>query len=192
MKIAKRDINDLASRDSKAASLFSKKNYLTSFEVSISSNRKMYFHCSDCNKIMYRSVQDFISSRRKCYSCSKRGSLLEDDVANFIKTKDFIIERSVRSLIQPYEIDILLSDEDKGIEVNGDYWHSDTVLKLNRGITARELHQKKLDMSVAKGIDLVFIWESDWKVKRDEVKSNLHDWLYGSPPSELLTQLSKG
>lgn len=63
-----------------------------------------------------------------------------------------------RSLIAPYEIDILLPDLKLAIEYNGSYWHSFYPLSY---------HLNKLNMCNEKGFELWFIYDFDdmefWK-----------------------------
>ncbi len=74
------------------------------------------------------------------------------------------IVRNIRSVISPYEIDIFLPEIGIAFEFNGIYWHSNLYLDRN-------YHQNKYKMCSDKGVSLVSVWEDDWNMKRDVVKS---------------------
>jgi len=69
-----------------------------------------------------------------------------------------------RSIISPYEIDIYLPDYKLGIEFNGVYWHSELYKD-------KKYHNNKRLKCVDKNIDLIQVWEDDWKYKTDIIKS---------------------
>lgn len=54
-------------------------------------------------------------------------------------------------------------------EYNGDYWHSDEVIKYNYGISAKEFHLKKLNLCLENNIQLFYIWDSDFQDNSEEV-----------------------
>jgi len=62
------------------------------------------------------------------------------------------------------EIDIYLPELNLGFEFNGLYWHSELHKEA-------EYHYNKYKLSKDNGIDLMTIWEDDWKFKKDIVKS---------------------
>lgn len=68
-----------------------------------------------------------------------------------------------RSLIYPYEVDLYLPELALAIEFNGTYWHSDKFLQLSHNMTAEDYHRLKQEKCAAKGVRLVFVWESDWE-----------------------------
>lgn len=72
-----------------------------------------------------------------------------------------------RSVIHPYEIDILLSQYNIGFEINGNFWHSELCGKN------KDYHIKKTKMCDDKGIKLVHIFEDEIENKWDIVKSNI-------------------
>ncbi len=74
------------------------------------------------------------------------------------------IIRNSRSIISPYEIDIYLPELRLGIEFNGLYWHSSDKRNLF-------YHYDKYVKSVENKIYLISIWEDDWQMKSEIVKS---------------------
>jgi hypothetical protein len=104
-------------------------------------------------------------------------SCLEEEILQYVRTivptsLDIVINEHVA--IFPMEIDIYLPDLSIGIEVNGDYWHSDKVVKWNTGLTAEEYHRKKTYCCFDRGIQLLHIRESDWRNSRSDVEAVLH------------------
>lgn len=70
-----------------------------------------------------------------------------------------------RSIIAPYELDIYIPDKRIAIEFNGIFWHSDYNPRIDKFY-----HQKKSMLCRSKGIQLLHIWEDDWKYKQDIIK----------------------
>ena len=79
-------------------------------------------------------------------------------------------ETSKRTLITPYELDFYIAELKVAIEFNGDYWHSDEFLLKNHGLTSEEYHTMKAERCAELGIQLLFVWESDWMNKQEDCK----------------------
>jgi len=62
------------------------------------------------------------------------------------------------------EIDIFLPDEKIGIEFNGLYWHCDNFKD-------KKYHSMKSKLCEENGIELIHIWEDEWRYKKDIVLS---------------------
>jgi hypothetical protein len=84
-----------------------------------------------------------------------------------MKTKGFFINKPH---IQGFDIDIYIPELRKGIEFNGDYWHSDIGLRRSRGHWPQEdidnYHSLKKSFFTSKNIDYIEIWEKDWILDR--------------------------
>jgi len=91
----------------------------------------------------------------------------EIQLLNFIKDNynGEIIENS-RKIISPYEVDIYLPDLKVGFEFNGLYWHSDEFRE-------KDYHFKKHQIAEKNNIRLISIWEDDWDMKNNIVKSSI-------------------
>ena len=70
-----------------------------------------------------------------------------------------------RSVIPPYELDIYIPEKNIAIEFNGLYWHTE-----DRG-KDKYYHYNKWKMCKDKGIQLITIWEDEWRDKQEIVKS---------------------
>lgn len=82
-------------------------------------------------------------------------------------------------------VDIYIPELKLAIDYNGDYWHSDSVLKNNSNTTAFFHHKERVETLKDEGVKLIYIWGSDWTKKRNEVINALknRDW-----ENELLNQ----
>lgn len=104
-----------------------------------------------------------------CPLCAlgKNKSIGEEQVLEFIKTltNREIITNS-RNVISPNEIDIFLPYYKLAIEYDGLYWHSVNVVGENYNLN-------KTEKCLEKGIKLIHIFEDEWKLKTDIVKSIL-------------------
>jgi len=73
-----------------------------------------------------------------------------------------------RSILHPYEIDILVPEKNIGIEYNGVVWHSDNLNGKNKNY-----HLNKTKHCEHNGIRLIQILSPEWLYKKDIVKSRL-------------------
>lgn len=64
--------------------------------------------------------------------------------------------RHDRTIIAPYELDIVFDDLKLAIELNGVYWHSNKILKND------EYHYNKFKMCKDKGYTLISVWEHEY------------------------------
>ena len=78
-----------------------------------------------------------------------------------------IVKDNDRTVLCPKELDIYIPDKNIAIEFNGLYWHSEEAGKT------RNYHKEKWEQCRDKGIQLIAIWEDDWRDKKDIVKSML-------------------
>ena len=77
-----------------------------------------------------------------------------------------------KGIIFPYEIDEYCDDLEKGIEMDGNYWHSE--FKVDK-----YYHQKKNIWGEGKGVPLFHIWQYEWddQEKRKEIVHKLRLFL---------------
>jgi len=109
-----------------------------------------------------------------CPKCSCVISRQELELQEWLS--DFIdIKTNDRSLIKPYELDIVIPSKNIAIEYNGLYWHSEGAGRDNK------YHLNKHNMCKEKGYRLIQIWENEWLLKKAIIKSmilssiNIHD-----------------
>lgn len=101
-------------------------------------------------------------------SFNRQRSNIEKQVIDFLTELGILhIVQGDRKTISPLEIDIFLPDFQLGIELHGLYWHSEKA-------GCRPLyHLRKMKAAQKAGIRLIQIFESEWVLSREIVKSRL-------------------
>ncbi|MBO5389072.1 MAG: hypothetical protein J6A59_13265, partial [Lachnospiraceae bacterium] len=95
----------------------------------------------------------------------------ELELCNYVKSiSRFEVNTNVRNIIQPYELDIYIPEKKLAIEFNGNYWHS-TKQKDS------SYHQNKTIACAKQGIQLIHIFEYEWKNNKDKIKKFIYDKL---------------
>ena len=131
------------------------------------------FKCKKCNFICKKTLQTFErgSLCPKCYPITK--SKAEIEIYDYIKSlgiNDVLCND--RSIIKPKEIDILLKQNQFGIEYNGLYWHSDII----DNTTKYDLLNKTKLCKEAR-IKLMHVYSDEWEYKKDICKSMIKNRL---------------
>jgi hypothetical protein len=135
------------------------------------------YQCLKCNST-FESNWNQIQQGRLCPSCNNKfkPSQGEKEVGDYLRSlgvKNILTNN--RTLIKPYEIDILLPDYNLCIEYCGLYTHRDDVLKKTRKKMhdLRYYHSYKLNECNKRGYNLLTIFEDEWLFKSEIVKSML-------------------
>lgn len=125
-------------------------------------NIKYDFKCLVCDTEFKGTMNGHIPSCPTCYS---KASKPEKEVSDFIKEvyTGEIIENS-KEIIKPLELDIYLPEKKLAIEFDGLYWHSIEFKE-------KEYHLKKSEIAEQKGIQVLHIFEDEWRDKKEIVKS---------------------
>ena len=140
-------------------------------DASFSEKRYMYLHklssrplCEVCklNTCNYLDAHKGYTITCNNYSCVKSTSSGEREVHDFCKTICDATQHNVT--IHGHSIDIFIPDKNLAIEFNGLYWHSEKYRN-------KTYHQKKKLDLLQNGINLLHIWEDDWKNKKSLIKS---------------------
>lgn len=124
----------------------------------------------DCK--IHGSFQQTAEGHRIGKGCSQcwaesYSSIAEKELADWIESCGIEIQRNDRTILDKFEIDILIKSANIGIEFNGRYWHSDKVRKNIR------FHEVKTEGAKRAGIRLISIWDFDWENKKTIVKDML-------------------
>ncbi len=140
--------------------------------------KRFHFICPKGHKHSMLFSNWFIGHRCRVCSISNSISKAEDEIYDFISNDLGIteVERGTRSVIYPYELDIVIPSLKIAIEYNGLYWHSETKLK------DKKYHLKKLEMCQEKGYRLIQIFDDEWLNKSDIVKARLKHILCKTKP----------
>lgn len=94
-------------------------------------------------------------------------SSVERQVGDFLDSINVDYLNSDRLTIKPKELDLLISEFNIAIEIDGLAWHSE-----KRG-KDKLYHKNKTNLCREKGIRLVHIFDSEWNNKQEIVKSRL-------------------
>lgn len=122
------------------------------------SNYKAYWKCNQEHswiaKITDRSV-----SHSGCPTCAAGKSVSKDEqeIADFLRAEGFTVSQSDRVTLNGMEVDILIPNHNFAIEFNGLYWHTEKMGK------DKTYHYNKWKNCKDLGIQLVQIWEDEWK-----------------------------
>lgn len=105
----------------------------------------------------FKQTPDAHLQGKGCNSCSIRHSSGEDEIIEFIKSKNIDdIKTNDKELIKPYELDIYIPSKKIAIEYNGIRWHSEAFGK------DKNYHLSKLEKCNDKGIKLIQIFEDEY------------------------------
>lgn len=99
-----------------------------------------------------------------CPYCEHLISRGEQEVYDFIVSLGVQAEQSNRKVLKGKELDIYIPSKGIAFEYNGLYWHSE----LYRD---KDYHYKKHQMCTEAGIQLIQIWEDDWRDNRVIIKN---------------------
>lgn len=150
----------------------------TDLKILNSLSSSYFINCDKCSKIYeidstllywrYNNLQEI------CTICnttiSNHCSNFEGEVYDFISSiYDGDIKRSFKYKGKK-EIDIYLEDLNIGIECNGVFWHSEKFKH-------KDYHLCKYNDMIHININLINIWEDDWKYKRNIIKSIIRNRL---------------
>ena len=92
---------------------------------------------------------------------------MEENLAQLIKTllpENTTIIRNDRQLIKPYELDILIPELNLAFEFNGDYWHSNEMIRKRHPqfASSKKFDDFKKQECEKQGVDLFFVREKRW------------------------------
>lgn len=168
--------NDLGTLFPFLPELFSEENDIKFPELRKSTPGKFLWHCKKCNGRWLRTVNSIIGNKgcRECLGYGKGSSKGEKEVYDYVSSiYDGVIHRGSRSIIPPKELDIYIPEKKIAIEYNGLYWHSEEMLKQRIGGSAKNYHYDKWKACRDAGVQLITVWEDEWRDKPEIVKSML-------------------
>lgn len=126
--------------------------------------------CNKCGTIFQTPNLSYISyDKIYCKHCSDRYKdyLPAKKICNFLDELGINYIKNDRTVISPLEIDIFIPNKNIGIEVNGNFWHSEI------GGKDKNYHINKSKLCEEKGIKLIHIFEDEIENKFNIVKSRL-------------------
>lgn len=110
--------------------------------------------------------EGIISDRSRgigCPYCSHLISRSEQEIYDYIVSLGIHAEQSNRKILSGQELDIYVPDKKIAFEYNGLYWHSEEY-------RTHDYHYNKHISCQEEGIQLIQIWEDDWRDKQDIIK----------------------
>jgi len=128
-----------------------------------------YIHHWRCLKCGYEFTQiwNVIQQGYLCPKCyPKTKSKGEDELVQFLETLGLDVQKHNRDLISPLELDVVLPNHKIAIEYDGLYWH-------NEELVGKDYHLRKTQLCEEKGYQLIHIFEDEWLLKKEIVKSRL-------------------
>ena len=147
---------------------------LDDYSVNKSGNTsKSYgFKCKKCDNVFTSTLlgSGKIPICRKCHPIIKN-SKLEETIRDFININNIKHIDNDRTILNGKEIDIILPDYNLGIEINGNYFHSE-----NSGDKDKKYHINKSILSNKKNIKLLQIFEDELFLKKEIVFSRLSNF----------------
>jgi len=170
-KISDRYVHIEAGRRMKISELVQRTSRLHGFELITSPEvyrgkytTKLEFKCLNCNVSSFKTLGT-IETTPVCHNCNPKESKGQLDLYEFIKSFENNVTLSDRTLIKPKEVDILIGKK-LAIEYDGLFWHSERFLNYDYAM-------KKTDICNTAGVQLIHIFEDEWKNKRHIVESML-------------------
>lgn len=102
----------------------------------------------------------------KCFECTNgyRTSKPEKQIVDFLVQENVKVITNSRTVISPFELDVYIPEKNIAIEYNGLYWHTE-----KKGKSKTYYYDKWLACK-EQGIQLIQVWEDDWKHNPELVK----------------------
>lgn len=159
--------NDLASQHPEVATDWhpTKNGKLTPQDVTCGSPKNVWWLCPVTRRSFTRSVAYAVKSGTLAGHISSG----EHQLGEFITSLGVGVVLNDRSIIAPYELDIVIPDMNIAVEFNGVYWHSDAQGK------GPDYHYGKWASARDTGYQLITVWEDDWKHRRPVVESMIRN-----------------
>ena len=158
-------VNDLGSTHPLVARQWqTAKNQLTPQDIVAGDTRKYWWVCEKNHEWQATSGNRTLA-KSGCPECYATTFVSKPELAvgKMVEELGFEVRTSVRNVIKG-ELDIYIPSKNLAVEFNGLYWHSEATGK------DKWYHHKKWLACKEKGIQLIQIWEDDWKRNPEMVK----------------------
>jgi hypothetical protein len=136
-------------------------------------SRPYNFKCNTCGNIFSSTIlgSGKIPICRKCFPLLKN-SIIETVVRDFLNDNNIKHLDNDRTTLNGKEIDLILKDFNLGIEINGNYYHSEIYGEKNK-----MYHINKTNLCNENNIKLIHIYEDEIILKKEIVISRLSNLL---------------
>lgn len=162
-------INDLATKFPDIAAELDDENY-TADQLLPNSNIKVQWKCKNGHTWETR-VFNRTRGDNGCNTCVRKefSSVFERDILALVTAaipgED--ITPTARSVVKNRELDMYVPGRGIAIEANGVYWHTEKFGKTEH------YHANKAEACADQGVNLITIWEDDWKARRPAAEAYL-------------------
>jgi len=157
------------------------KQYLEDNKVNHVYGNSFGFRCIKCKTSTdVQLCNGYLPSCSKC-SNHKGYSLVEDNITSFIINNDSDVDVKLKDrtiLPNKFELDILITNKNLAIEVNGIYWHSEVMGKY------KDYHVYKTNECLKQNIQLLHIFDWEYLNKKEIVESMILNKL-GKTPNKI-------
>ena len=146
--------------------LFSFEEYLNRKD----SRQKLKFKCRKCRREFEAHHDNGFHGRCPVCFPLKSVSHQEKELVCFVKSLCPDLIENDRTLIKPYELDVVIPGKKLALEFDGIHWHSSE----NR---PRDYHLMKTELCEKRGYQLLHVFENEWNSKREIVESRIKNLL---------------
>lgn len=159
-------------------------SHVTKFELLSNPNEyrnkytKLVFRCKDCQLEQLKNMTMLVRNPEFCNKCTPKESVGQLEVYSFVKNMFPDATLSDKTIPGVTEVDVHVPSKSFGIEYNGLWWHSEDAGKDIK------YHQNKTDSCRKQNIQLLHVYEDEWKYKRSIVESMIRHRL-GVTPTRL-------
>jgi len=146
----------------------------------INNKSKYSFYSNRCGHTWEARFDNTINVAKKrgyllCPDCGLKAMNInkskgEKEIASFIESLGFSPILNYRAKDAHFEIDVYIPEINFGIEYHGAYWHSEEVLKTKTKTNPRTYHKRKADEAEELGVDLLQVFDIEWKNKKNIIK----------------------
>lgn len=128
--------------------------------------RNLKMKCNDCGEV---SLQSLATARTDaCPKCHRYISKGEFELREFIQDElGLRVIPNDRNVIGPHELDIYLPDHGFAVEYNGLFFHTEDYGKDSH------YHGNKTAACSMKGIQLLHVWEDQWRDNPDIIRNKI-------------------
>lgn len=127
------------------------------------------FKCLQCGEVQPKTLQAFERGSR-CYKCHPAGkSNWELSVFDYVRSLAPDAVSGDKKSLWPKEIDVYVPSRNFGIECHGLFWHSEAG-RPNEQFD-KNAHLTKSNLAEERGLNLLQLFEDEWRDKRDVVES---------------------
>ena len=160
--------------------LFSREEY-------VGKGKKEYpWKCVKCGNVFRQRIYiTGLGEDREVPRCERcfpdhGASIAEREILEFVESVyDGEVRHNVQTVLEGrQELDIWIPDRNVAIEFDGLYWHSERMISIEkRRNDARNYHLAKLEECLKNGIQLIHVFEDEWKCRKSIVMDRIRSIL---------------